>query len=79
MYLTKKNIKNAEILGAMMRCPFDETVSNCPFKIYHGLNNPVKQIETFYTLPEEEVKSLQQFHRNCIRERCEKEKYSEDI
>jgi hypothetical protein len=77
MYLTKENIKNAEILGAMMRCPFDKTVIDCPFIKFHRLNNPVKQIEAFYNLPKEEVQSLQQFHRNCVRERCEKEKYPE--
>ncbi|MCG6190841.1 hypothetical protein [Maribellus maritimus] len=77
MYLTKKNIENIDIVGAFIHCPFNQTTNDCPFLKYHHLQNPDKQMNAFHMLSDEEIQSLRIFHRNCVKERSEKEKYPE--
>ncbi len=60
-----------------MRCPFGDTIKECPFIEYHNLIDPVKQIEVFHQLSEADIQPLKEFHTNCVRRRCEKEKYPE--
>lgn len=66
MYLTEKNIKNADMVSAFTRCPFGETVEDCPFIPYYGLNNPPEQIRLMNTLSEQELEQLRSHHRSCI-------------
>ena len=43
-YLTGKNIKNADLVSAFTRCPFGESVDDCPFIPYYELESPEEQI-----------------------------------
>ncbi len=74
MYLTQKNIKNLDIIGAFMRCPFDEIVDDCPFIRFHRMNYSEKQIEAFQLLSEKEIQSLKIAHQNCMAKRIDEMK-----
>jgi len=65
-YLTKNNIKNADMINAFTRCPFGETVEDCPFIPYYGINDAGKQIDLMNTLPENELQQLRSYHQSCI-------------
>lgn len=71
MYLTQKNIKNLDIMGAFMRCPFEETIDDCPFIKYHRMNYPEKQIEAFQLLSGKEIQSLRIAHQKCMSKRID--------
>lgn len=65
-YLTKKNIKNADMVSAFIRCPFGEPSEDCPFIPYYGINNAEKQIDLMNTLSEQKLQQLRSHHRSCI-------------
>ena len=66
MYLTEKNIRNADMVSAFLCCPFGETVADCPFIAYYKLNNPQEQIRLLNTLSQQEFEQLRSHHRSCI-------------
>ena len=66
MYLTEKNIKNADLVSASLRCPFGETVADCPFIQFYKLSNPEEQIRLLNTLSEPGLEQLRSHHRSCI-------------
>lgn len=72
-YLTKKNIKNADMVSAFTRCPFGEPIEDCPFIPYYGINNAVKQIDLMNTLSEQKLQQLRSHHQSCIALRRSKE------
>ena len=65
-YLTKKNIKNADMVSAFISCPFGEPVEDCPFIPYYGINNAGKQIDLINTLSEQKLQQLRSHHQSCI-------------
>jgi hypothetical protein len=65
-YLTRKNIKNADLISAFIRCPFGDTVEDCPFIPYYKLNNPAEQISLMNTLSDDELQQLRSHHQSCI-------------
>ncbi|MDX9881401.1 MAG: hypothetical protein RBS73_05005 [Prolixibacteraceae bacterium] len=66
MYQTEKNNRNADLVSAFLRCPFGETVSDCPFIQAYQLNNPQKQIMLLNSLPGQELEQLRSHHRTCM-------------
>jgi hypothetical protein len=65
-YLTRKNIKNADLISAFTRCPFGDPVEDCPFIPYYKLNNPAEQIRLMSTFSERELQQLRSHHQSCI-------------
>jgi hypothetical protein len=65
-YLTRKNIKNADLISAFTRCPFGDPAEDCPFIPYYKLNNPAEQIRLMNTLSDEELQQLRSHHQSCI-------------
>lgn len=65
-YLTKKNIENADMVSAFIRCPFGNPVEDCPFIPYYGINNAGKQIDLMNTLSEQKLQQLRSHHQSCI-------------
>jgi hypothetical protein len=65
-YLTKKNIKNADMVSAFTSCPFGETIEDCPFIPYYGINDAGKQIDLMNTLSEQKLQQLRSHHQSCI-------------
>lgn len=65
-YLTKKNIENADMVSAFIRCPFGEPSDDCPFIPYYGINNAGKQIDLMNSLSEHELQQLRSHHQSCI-------------
>lgn len=66
MYQTEKNNRNADLVSAFLRCPFDEPVADCPFIQAYHLNNPEEQISILNSLSEPELEQLRSHHRTCI-------------
>lgn len=65
-YLTKKNIENADLVSAFIRCPFGEPLDDCPMIPYYGINNAEKQIVLMNTLSEQKLQQLRSHHQSCI-------------
>ncbi len=65
-YLTKKNIKNADMVSAFISCPFGEPSEDCPFIPYYGINNAGKQIDLMNTLSEPKLQQLRSHHQSCV-------------
>jgi hypothetical protein len=65
-YLTRKNIENADMVSAFIRCPFGEPLEDCPFIPYYGINNAGKQIDLMNTLSEQKLQQLRSHHQSCI-------------
>lgn len=65
-YLTRKNIKNADLVSAFTRCPFGDPVEGCPFVPYYKLENPQEQIRLMNTFSDEGLQQLRSHHRSCI-------------
>jgi len=66
MYLTEKNIRNADLVSASLRCPFGEAIADCPFILFYELNNQMEQIRLLNNLSKEELEQLRSHHRSCI-------------
>ena len=66
MYLNEPKVKNIKLLGAFIQCPFGESVSECPFRQYHNLNDPDKQIEELNQTSQVKQKELSIHHYRCI-------------
>ncbi len=66
MYLTEKNIKNADLVSAFLRCPVGEAVADCPFIQAYQLNKPEEQIKLLNALSEPELEQLRSHQRTCI-------------
>lgn len=66
MYQIKKNLENADLVSAFLRCPVGEAVIDCPFIQAYQLNNPEEQIRILNTLSEPELEQLRSHHRTCL-------------
>ena len=66
MCQTKRNLENADLVSAFLRCPVGEAVADCPFIQAYQLNNPEAQIKLLNALSDPELEQLRSHHRTCL-------------
>lgn len=66
MYLTKRNIKYADLLVPFSKCPFEEVESDCPFVEYWNFSSEEEQIVAMSNLPESKLNILRAHHQKCL-------------
>ncbi len=72
MAFTEKNIKYADLIVPIKKCPLGESVSDCPFTNYWKIEDVEKQILLVDELPEEKLDELRAFHRKCLNIKIER-------
>ena len=64
----KEKVKNyAGLVVPFSCCPIGEAVNQCPFKKYWNEKSFEKKLQAISDLPEQELGSLQFFHRKCLK------------
>jgi hypothetical protein len=71
MAFTEKNIKYADLIVPLKKCPLGEPVSDCPFTEFWEMKDEEKQMLLVDELPEEKLDELRIFHRKCLKLKIE--------